>query len=103
MASRRRRTSLTRRRRSFVLYRLVNHTRREVYHGIAIDPTDRFVAHCIGKTKALSKWRCDMHHIEHHTWNGRPLPQTRASQLSHHHERTSIEYPGYKLILTRGI
>lgn len=84
------------------VYKAINHTKRDIYHGVSKDPVARRDgAHCKGHTKATRGWHCENHDIN---WlqMSRHKTQTMASRISHRLERTSPP-PGYNHIRTAGI
>ena len=85
------------------VYRGINRTTGEVYHGVSKDPkARRDGSHCVGGTKALSHWDCDSDEIQ---WRivSQHRTQTKASQVAHGHERSYRHRRGYRNIETSGI
>jgi hypothetical protein len=85
------------------VYRGINSTKKQVYHGVALDIPVRITkSHCVGATKALSHWDCNKHKI---TWRkvSQHRSQTMASKVSHDLEKTYKNYKGFKNIKTAGI
>jgi len=83
------------------VYRGTNKTQKEVYHGISKEVVDRITkSHCVGTTKALAHWDCSSDKIE---WEklSKHKTQTKASEVSHTHERTFTKR-GYLIIKTAG-
>lgn len=94
------------------LYRGVNYTKGEVYHGISRNPYSRQNgSHCLGGTKVLRHWNCSSDKI---VWLNLSLDRrfrkitryrtlSRASLISHSLERNYTHPSLFKNILTRGL
>jgi predicted GIY-YIG superfamily endonuclease len=86
----------------FIVYRLINHTKKEVYHGITQDLHQRLnSSHCVGETKALSHWKCGVDKITAQTLS-KHIKQPIASEVAHNYEATFISRKGYRNIRTAG-
>lgn len=84
------------------VYRMINVTKGEVYHGISDNPLKRKLGfHCEGKTVAVNHWNCEADKIitkvlsSHHT-------QSKASEVSHQHEKDYKHHRNFKNIKTKG-
>ena len=90
---------------NYKVYRLTNHTKREVYHGVtkysAHERLDS--SHCVGKTKALSHWDCERDDIHAETLAD-GMTQQQASAMAHDRERSYCQRAtsGYDCIKTSG-
>jgi len=85
------------------VYRGINRSKGEVYHGVSEDPkARRDGSHCTGGTKALKDWNCDNDDI---TWRvvSQHYKQSIASKEAHKLEKTYKHRNGLKNIKTRGI
>lgn len=84
------------------VYRGINVTLEEVYHGVAEDLDSRKEDHCSGLTKALKEWKCGEHKI---IWREVDIYETQseASKVAHELERSYKHRKGFKNINTRGI
>ena len=83
------------------VYRGINKTKKEVYHGISKNVRHRVNgSHCKGGTKALAEWSCEIETIK---WEriSKHKTQKKASEISHKQER-NYKRRGYKNILTAG-
>ena len=88
--------------REWLVYRLINNTKREIYHGVTKHSLEqRIKSHCAGNTKALEHWDCTRDDISVKIL-ARGLTQINASSHAHEEERQCYA-PGYKLIKTAGI
>lgn len=84
------------------VYRGVNSTKKEVYHGVSKNAASRIgSSHCEGKTKAIAHWNCASDKIK---WEGlsKHKTQQKASEVSHKLERILLRQ-GYKTLRTGGI
>lgn len=85
------------------VYRGINHTHKEIYHGVSPDVVDRIDnEHCKGKTKAIEHWDCEEDDIK---WNknvSAHITQEEASKQSHKLE-DEYKYDEYENIQTGGI
>jgi len=87
----------------FYVYRGINRTKKEVYHGVSNDPiARRDGSHCIGGTASLRLWNCDHHQI---IWKviSKHLKQNKASEMAHSLEMNYRHHKGFKNIRTSGI
>jgi len=85
------------------VYRLVNNTRKEIYHGIATDFLDRYYEHSMGNVKATSHWDFKTDNIEQFILL-EDLEESEASEYAHAFEyNPHKEYYGYKFIKTSGL
>ena len=91
------------RRSRWQVYRLLNHTRREMYLGVSKDPPRRIaLGHCVGETKALTRWNCDRDVIAADRIAGYDCQRT-ASAVAHLLEDVHPAPAGWKRIRTAGI
>ncbi|MBW8049945.1 MAG: hypothetical protein FVQ77_06330 [Cytophagales bacterium] len=68
------------------VYRAINRTKKEIYHGVSEDPKARKEgAHCKGYTKAINHWDCDKDKIRWYKLTSH-LTQNKASNVAHNHE-----------------
>lgn len=84
------------------VYRGINRTKGEVYHGISVDPIKRKDgSHCTGGTKALQHWNCSQDKI---TWKvlSYHMSQQKASSVAHGLEKNYRHHNGFKNIQTSG-
>lgn len=84
------------------VYRIINITKKEVYHGVSKDVNTRIKeGHCKGRTKAVKYWKCEGDRIE---WEiiSKHKTQRTASQAAHKQEKY-FKKRGYKNIQTAGI
>jgi hypothetical protein len=85
------------------VYRFINVTKQEVYHGVSIDPQKRrSKSHCLGGTKALRHWDCEndkivLRKVSNHR------KQTKASEKAHQLEKEYCHRKGFCNIKTKGI
>ena len=83
------------------VYRAINLTKGEVYHGISRDLEARKNTHCAGKTKAIQHWDCTEDKIifkevsKHNT-------QEKASKIAHDLEKVYKHRKNFKNIQTAG-
>ena len=84
------------------VYRMINVTKEEVYHGISENPQKRKAkSHCVSKTVAVRHWDCANDKIimkevsKHRT-------QTKASSVAHELEREYKHHRKFKNIKTKG-
>ena len=85
------------------VYRGVNSTTGEVYHGVSIDPERRRDgSHCVGGTASLAHWDCEQHSIRWYLVSSHRT-QAKASETAHRHEREYHHPRGHRNIRTRGI
>jgi len=85
------------------VYRAINVTRREVYHGVSKDLRSRKEkSHCVGATKAIQHWNCETDKI---IWRevSNHRKQKNASLKSHNLEKKYRHHKGFKNIQTKGI
>ena len=83
------------------VYRGVNYSLMEVYYGVSKDPEERVNgSHCVGGTKALTYWDCQIDDIR---WTvvSQHSTQQAASARAHALEKLSLK--GYDVIQTAGI
>lgn len=86
----------------FIVYRLINHTKKEVYHGITQDLHQRLnSSHCVGVTKALSHWKCGVDKITVQKLSNH-YKQPNASEVAHYYEESYRSRKGYRNIRTAG-
>jgi len=93
----------TKKSETFDVYRAINRTKKEVYHGVSKNLEKRKDgSHCIGGTKALKHWDCENDKI---MWKkiSSHRTQSKASEKSHKLERNYKHYKGFKNITTSGI
>jgi hypothetical protein len=89
------------------VYRGINCTKKEVYHGVSESPISRIEkSHCVGGTKSIKHWDCDKDDI---IWKDLSSHRTQhaASAKAHSLEKT-YKYRGivkgkFTNILTAGI
>lgn len=87
----------------FYVYRGINRSKKQVYHGVSVDPKYRKDgSHCVGGTKALKHWNCDREQI---MWKlvSKHRTQINASKVAHLLEASYKHREGFKNIRTRGI
>ena len=87
----------------YYVYRGINRTKKEVYHGVSNDPIGRRDgSHCVGGTRALSHWNCDRHQI---IWRvvSKHIKQQNASSAAHNLEANYRHHEGFRNTRTRGI
>ena len=87
----------------YKVYRGINHTKKEVYFGVAKDVKARRDGnHCRGGTKALKHWNCEKDRI---VWKeiSNHYKQERASQTAHALEKNYKHPQRFKNIQTSGI
>ena len=85
------------------VYRGINHSKGQVYHGVSKDPSARKDgSHCTGGTMALRSWNCEEDKI---IW--RIVSKHRklgiASKQAHLFEKTYRHRLGFENIQTKGI
>ena len=87
----------------YCVYRLVNNTKKEIYHGIAVDFLDRYFEHSRGNVKATSHWDFNKDRIDRFILF-EELEESEASDYAHAFEyNPHREYNGYKFIKTSGL
>ena len=87
----------------YCVYRLVNNTKKEIYHGIAVDFQDRYFEHSRGNVKATSHWNFNKDRIDPFILLEK-LEESEASDYAHALEDNPYkEYQGYKFIKTAGL
>ncbi len=87
----------------YYVYRAINRTKGEVYHGVSDNPKKRKDgSHCVGGTKSLRHWNCWGDNIR---WSivSKHYKQTNASKKAHDLERKYKHRNRYKNIKTAGI
>ena len=88
------------------VYRLTNHTKKQVYHGATKHSVEHrlSISHCVGKTLALCHWHCENDNIDVDTL-AEGLTQREASARAHKEEKEYCQHglPGYTCIETAGI
>lgn len=85
------------------VYRGINRTKEEVYHGVSRDPyARRDGAHCRGATRAISHWDCDKDSISWYIVS-RHYKQTIASREAHQLEKSYRHHKRFRNIQTSGI
>ena len=85
----------------WIVYRLVNHTKREIYYGCTKDYSDRFRQHAREETIALKHWDFDKDEVNERLVD-KNMTQREASALAHKMEnQTPPEL--YSVITTCGI
>ena len=84
------------------VYRMINVTKEEVYHGISENPTKRKLSsHCKRKTVAVNHWDCETDKIilkeisNHRT-------QSKASEVAHGLEKEYKHHRKFTNIKTKG-
>ena len=89
----------------YKVYRLVNDTKGEVYHGVTKYSAQQRLdsSHCVGKTKAVSHWNCERDDIHARTLAD-GMTQRQASAMAHEREKSYCQRSksGYDCIKTRG-
>jgi len=86
----------------FFVYKMINHSKKAIYWGIAITPNDRFEKHLNNKVKATKYWT-EKDKIDK-VIVARNLSQEEASKMAHSFEKQAdAEYPDYKTIETAGL
>ncbi|HPS31613.1 MAG TPA: GIY-YIG nuclease family protein [bacterium] len=86
----------------FFVYKMLNHSKKAIYWGIAINPNDRLEQHLNNKVKSTKYWT-ENDKIEKKII-AKNLPQKKASKMAHSFEnQTDAEYPDYKIIATAGL
>ncbi|HOY30256.1 MAG TPA: GIY-YIG nuclease family protein [Bacteroidales bacterium] len=83
------------------VYRAINNSRKEVYHGVTIEPLYRIIDHCLGKTKALKHWNCEKDDLLVKIISVHKSHQD-ASAIAHDLEKKYRSNKGYKNIRTAG-
>ena len=86
----------------FYVYRAINATREQVYHGESKAPKKRKDgSHCAGGTKALKSWNCEADTIR---WSkiSKHKTQSTASSIAHALEKVYKHPKGYVNIQTAG-
>ena len=94
---------VTKKTETVYVYRGINRTKKEVYHGVSKDIKKRKDgSHCVGGTKALAHWDCDNDTI---IWRkvSTHRKQTTASAKSHEYEKKYKHRDKFKNIKTKGI
>jgi len=85
------------------VYRGINATKKEVYHGVSNEPkARRDGSHCVGGTKALKHWNCDKDNIRWYQISSH-YKRSNASMAAHKQEKEYLHRNKYKNINTRGI
>lgn len=84
------------------VYRAINNSRKEVYHGVTVEPLNRIIIHCLGKTRALKHWNCEKDNLLVKIISVHDS-QKSASEFSHNLEIKYRNNKGYKNIYTSGI
>lgn len=85
------------------VYRGINRTKKEVYHGVSQDPMKRKDgSHCVVGTKALKHWKCGTDEIR---WSivSTHYKQANASKKAHEFEKNYRHKDRFKNIKTAGI
>lgn len=88
------------------VYRIVNHTLREIYIGVARDIGYRLDQHAgmlSGGGITIGHWRWGRDEIRPYTYRDRFNSRSRASEYAHYVERRCQIPPGYSVFLTGGI
>lgn len=86
------------------VYRLINRTKKQVYHGVAIDQEDRIENfHKKGETKAIAHWNWDKDTIIKKLSISEHYKQEHASSIANDLEKTYIHIEGFENIITSGI
>lgn len=86
-----------------VVYRGINRTKKEVYHGVSQDvETRKNNSHCTGGTKAIEHWDCANDKI---IWKkvSNHYKQSNASKKAHSLEKEYKHHERFKNIKTKGI
>ena len=84
------------------VYRMINVTQQEVYHGISENPAKRkSTSHCKRKTVAVSHWDCEndkiiMKEISNHRTQSNASKKAHAleKEYKHHRKFTNIKTKG---------
>ncbi len=84
------------------VYRVINNSRKEVYHGVTVEPLYRIITHCLGKTRALKHWNCEKDDILVKIFSFHES-QKSALAVSQNLEKKYRNNKGYKNIYTSGI
>ncbi len=88
------------------VYRFINKTKREIYHGVSKDPHKRVdMYHCEGATVTIAHWDCGRDKVKLLLMDTYKT-QRAASRKAHERERklrAPDGYAGYTLIETAGI
>jgi predicted GIY-YIG superfamily endonuclease len=84
------------------VYRAINVTKREVYHGVSENIEKRKQEHCSGSTKSLEHWDCGNDKIIFKEISSHNK-QSNASKKAHSLENAYKHHKGFKNIKTRGI
>ena len=91
----------------YYVYRMINFTKKEVYHGVSNNPIRRInKSHCVHGTKAIRHWNCVKDNITLRIVS-KHLSQSAASSKAHALE-ISYRYRGkvkgkFNKIPTKGI
>lgn len=85
------------------VYRAINLSKKEVYHGVSETPLERINrSHCAGGTKAIKHWSCEKDDI---IWKivSSHKSQEKTSEVAHEFEKNYHNFKGCKNIKTAGI
>lgn len=87
----------------YCVYRLINITKKEIYHGITVNFPKRCSQHSEGDVDATSHWDFEKDTIEYQILL-EDLPESEASDYAHAFEHNPHkEFPGYTFIKTSGL
>lgn len=87
----------------YCVYRLVNFTKKEIYHGITVDFFERYKQHSSGNVEATSQWDFKKDTIKYKILL-KDLPESEASDYAHAFEHNpNSEFPGFTFIKTSGL
>jgi len=89
--------------KNYDVYRLVNYDRKEIYHGIALNPLERLEKHIEDEVKKTKPWKFGIEKIEGPGILRYNLSQSKASELAHLFERQHPDDPDFTNLKTRGI
>ena len=85
----------------WLVYRLKNHAKREIYHGVTTDFDERYKVHARGETKAIEHWSFGKDRIVYKILK-KNLDQGSASEMAHDLEERDPP-SGWTNIQTGGI
>jgi len=85
----------------YVVYRLLNHSKKIIYHGVTKNLTERLDKHKNKDVKSTSTWNFSKEKIDVEVVE-KKKSQSKASEIAHNLE-DSYKYQDYNNINTRGI